>query len=137
LVPLAIYFPDISPARIADELKELEEHGEEPRPTITEKRELVFRFLENLGETAPVEIKIVLPHGYPNKCPRVYATGVAEEAPHRWRDGALCIYGVMIGWNPGTNTVRSTLNCARQWLRQYDKWRTTGVWLGRKEESND
>jgi prevent-host-death family protein len=137
LVPLSVFFPDISPARIAEEMKDLEDHGEEPRPTITEQRELVFRFLEKLGGETPVEIKIVLPHGYPNKCPRVYASGVSEEAPHRWGDGALCIYGVMIGWNPGKSTVRTTLGCARQWLQRYDNWRTTGEWPGPKETSNE
>ncbi len=48
LVPISVFFPDISPARIADEFKELEDHGEEPCPTITEERELVFRFSETL-----------------------------------------------------------------------------------------
>jgi hypothetical protein len=137
LVPLSVFFPDISPTRIADEMKELEDHGEEPRPTITEERELVFRFFESLSGDTSAEIKIVLPHGYPNKCPRVYASGVSEKAPHRWSDGALCIYGVMIGWNPGKNTVRSTLGCARQWLRQYHDWKMTGEWPGRKETTNE
>src|SRR5688572_16127183 len=43
LVPLSVFFPDVSPARIGEEIEELEKHGEEPRTTITEKRELAFR----------------------------------------------------------------------------------------------
>ena len=70
----------------------------------------------------------MLPHGYPNNCPRVYASAIGEGAPHRWADGALCLYGVMTGWNPGKHTVFSTLKLARQWLRNYDAWRKTGQW---------
>jgi len=137
LVPLSVFFPDIPPARIAFELKELEDHGEEPRPTITEERELVFRFNEAIGTDTAVKLSIILPHGYPNKCPRVYADPVSEKAPHRWADGALCIYGVMMGWNPGKSTVFSTLGAARQWLRNYNGWLTLGEWPKTKESSND
>src|SRR5438094_7037266 len=70
LVPVAVFFPDISPSRIADEIKELTEHGEEPRITITADRELVFRFPHKLDDGTKIELAIVLPHGYPNSCPR-------------------------------------------------------------------
>jgi prevent-host-death family protein len=128
LVPLSVFFPDVPPTRIADEIKALEEHGEEPRTTITEARELAFRFPVKVNQESPVELTIVLPHGYPNSCPRVYANLVNEDAPHRWRDGALCLYGVMSGWNPGKHTVFSTLTLARRWLRHYDTWHQTGQW---------
>ena len=29
-MPLSVFFPDIPPARIADEIEELVQHGEEP-----------------------------------------------------------------------------------------------------------
>jgi prevent-host-death family protein len=137
LVPLAAFFPDISPARIANEIMELEKHGEKPRITITEARELTFRFsLEFSDDTptrltsddTPTELTIVLPHGYPNICPRVYANPTSVNAPHRWGDGALCVYGVMSGWNPGKHTVFSTLKLARKWLQHYDTWRQSGQW---------
>src|SRR5438093_13133547 len=44
LVPLSLFFPDVPPARIADEIEELDKHGESPRPTVTKDRELAFRF---------------------------------------------------------------------------------------------
>jgi len=128
LVPLSVFFPDVSPIRIADEIKELEDHGEKPRTAITEARELAFRFPLKVNQEGPVELTIVLPHGYPHSCPRVYADSVGEDAPHRWRDGALCVYGVMSGWNPGKHTVFSTLTLARQWLRHYEAWHQTGQW---------
>jgi antitoxin (DNA-binding transcriptional repressor) of toxin-antitoxin stability system len=128
LVPLSVFAPDISPSRIADEIKLLVDHGEEPRTTFTEGRELTFRFHSTLADGTPIETRILLPHGYPNNCPRAYATPIGDDAPHRWADGALCLYGVMTGWNPGKHTVFSTLRLARQWLQHYDTWRQGGHW---------
>ena len=128
LVPLSVFFPDIPPARIAAEIEELEKHDEKPRIATTEVRELTFRFPLKLDDETPIEVTIVLPHGYPNNCPRVYANAITDGAPHRWGDGALCLYGVMSGWNPGKHTVFSTLQLARQWLRHYDTWRKTSQW---------
>lgn len=137
LVPLSAFFPDVPPTRIADEIEELEEHGEEPRTTITESREVAFRFPLNTDQDNPVELTIVLPHGYPNSCPRVYANSIRENAPHRWRDGALCLYGVMSGWNPGKHTVLSTLTLAKHWLRHYEEWHRTGQWPKHEGSADD
>lgn len=128
LVPLSVFSPDVSPARIGEEIEELEKHDEKPRTTITEKRELAFRFPQKFADDTPVELTIVLPHGYPHGCPRVYASSISENSPHRWKDGALCLYGVMSGWNPGKHTVFSTLTLAKRWLRHHDSWRQTGQW---------
>ena len=128
LVPLSVFFPDVSPARIAYEIKELVDNGEKPRPTISENRELIFRFSHKLSDRTGSEVTIVLPHGYPHSCPRVYADSISKESPHRWADGALCLYGVMTGWNPGKHTVFSTLKLARRWLERYDQWREAGRW---------
>ena len=128
LVPLSVFFPNIAPTRIADEIKELDDHEESQRITITEDRELAFRFLLKLADETPIDLTVMLPHGYPNTCPRVYARPIREDAPHRWKDGALCLYGVMSGWNPGKHTVYSTLEIARQWLRHYDEWQQSGHW---------
>jgi prevent-host-death family protein len=128
LVPLSVFLPDISPARIADEMQDLVEHGETPSTACTEGRELAFRFPYKLSDETLGELAIVLPHGYPHNCPRVYANAIGESVPHRWADGALCLYGVMTGWNPGKHTVFSTLNLARRWLRHYDIWRKVGEW---------
>jgi prevent-host-death family protein len=128
LVPLSVLLPDISPARIADEVHLLVERGENPSTIFTEEKELAFRFPDKLDDTTSAELTIVLPHGYPNNCPRVYSKAVTEGAPHRWADGALCLYGVMTGWNPGQHTVFSTLILARNWLRNYETWRKSGQW---------
>ena len=78
LVPLSVFLPDISPARIATEIQELVAKGEEPSTTFTEERELAFRFPYKLSEGAPAELSIVLPHGYPHNCPRVYANAIGK-----------------------------------------------------------
>jgi hypothetical protein len=137
LVPLSVLLPDISPARIAAEIQELVGNGEEPATTFTEERELAFRFPHQLSEGASSELSIVLPHGYPHNCPRVYASAIGEGAPHRWADGALCLYGVMTGWNPGKHTVFSTLKLARQWLSNYDAWRKLGQWPKQEGEPDE
>lgn len=137
LVPLSLFFPDVSPARIADEIEELDKNGESPSPKVTEARELAFRFAFRLADETPVEITIVLPHGYPSSCPRVYASPLIEGVPHRWGDGALCLYGVMSGWNPGKHTVFSTLKLAQQWLRHYDTWRESNQWPNQEGLGNE
>lgn len=127
LVPLTVFLPDLSPARIADELHALVEGGESPQTTVNENREIAFVFPHHL-EDMNVDIQIVLPHGYPNSCPRVYAHGVDVKAPHRWSDGALCIFGVLSSWNPGKHNAASTLNLARRWLQSYTTWKKTNEW---------
>jgi len=128
LVPLSLFFPDIPPSRIGDEIAELTNNGEPPRTSITSERELVFRFPHKLADNTVVDLEIVLPHGYPNTCPKIYAKGIVDKAPHRWIDGALCLYGVTTAWNPGKNTILSTLKLSRHWLQHYDAWRQTGTW---------
>jgi hypothetical protein len=137
LVPLSVLLPDIPPARIADELEQLLQQGEQPSTTFTDGKELALRFPEKLDDGTSADLSIVLPHGYPNNCPRVYAAAVGADAPHRWADGALCLYGVMSGWNPGKHTVFSTLKLARRWLRNYETWRKSGQWPQQEELSNE
>ena len=137
LVPLSLFFPDIPPARIGDEIMELIQHNEVSRPSITKDRELVFRFPQKLSDNSSVDLEIVLPHGYPNTCPRTYVKAIEEKAPHRWSDGALCLYGVAVAWNPGENSILSTLALGRAWLRHYDVWRQSGNWPKDGGESNE
>jgi hypothetical protein len=128
LVPLSVFLPDISRTRLAEELEQLTENGEQPTTSFTDTREIAFSFLERLPDNSPVEVRILLPHGYPNSCPRVYASQVRTDAPHRWSDGALCLYGVTVAWNPGKHTVYSTLQLARRWLARYETWRHSAAW---------
>src|SRR5205085_7221747 len=99
----------------------------DPHVFFTEGRELAVRFNmtcdgEQLG------LKVLVPHGYPNACPKVYLEPLTERPPHVWADGALCIYGVMVGWNPGQHTIRHTVKMARLWVAKYIQWKHTGEW---------
>jgi prevent-host-death family protein len=137
LVPLSIFFPDIPPARIGDEIAELSSNGEAPRTSINNERELVFRFPHKLADSTEVDLEIILPHGYPNACPKTYVKAIVESAPHRWGDGALCLYGVTTAWNPGKHTILSTLKLGRLWLQHYEAWRKTGTWPNEEGTTNE
>src|SRR5262249_35595185 len=115
LVPLSVFLPDISPARIAYELNRLERAGESTRTTITANKEVAIRLQCVIGEE--YDITVLLPHNYPNACPRVYADPVISDAPHRFSDGALCIFGMTSTWNPGKHTVTDAVNGAQLWLK--------------------
>jgi prevent-host-death family protein len=127
LVPISVFLPDISPARIARELGELESAGEVTHMTITNEKEVAIRVRHSDGEDT-YWIIVTLPHNYPNACPRVYVNDVDQNAPHRFADGALCVFGATSSWNPGRNTARDALDNARHWLSRYESWRHTGFW---------
>ncbi|MGH7136627.1 MAG: type II toxin-antitoxin system prevent-host-death family antitoxin [Pirellulales bacterium] len=127
LVPLSVFLPDISSSRIAQEIKELEKAGESSRTTVTSEREIAFTF-RGKADGSPYDITIVLPHRYPSVCPRVYVDPVESAAPHRFADGALCIFGVMSSWNPGKHSALVALQNARTWIRHYEHWRKTSQW---------
>lgn len=127
LVPLSVFLPDISPARIANELEELAMAGIEARTTVTAEQEIAI-VVRAEGTAEKYDVTVFLPNHYPNACPRVYANPVDDGAPHRFSDGALCIFGVMTSWNPGKNSVRDAVDNASRWLRHYESWRKNGRW---------
>lgn len=127
LVPISVFLPDISPARISRELDELKSAGEVARTTINDSREVAITVKQQQSDSA-YTIIITLPHNYPNSCPRVYVIGLKDDTPHRFADGSLCIFGVVGSWNPGKHTARDALENARRWLGGYEAWQLTGAW---------
>lgn len=128
LVPLTVFLPDIAPARIADELEEIQKKtGDLPQTKVNDKMEIEV-LIRNAIDSGAYNINVVLPHGYPNSCPRVYADPIDPSAPHRFSDGALCIFGVISSWNPSKHTVSTALDSARLWLKRYELWREIGEW---------
>jgi prevent-host-death family protein len=127
LVPLSVFLPDISPTRIASELDELSKAGIEANTTVTVDREIAIK-VKSDGAPEDYTITVFLPHHYPNACPRVYVEPVDARAPHRFADGALCIFGVMTLWNPGKSSVRDAVDNARRWIKRYEVWRGNGHW---------
>ena len=127
LVPLSVFLPDVSPTRVIQEIQQLERTNESPRTTVTREREIAFKVQHDAKQNT-YEITVVLPHGYPNVCPRVYADPIDSDAPHLFLDGALCIFGVMTSWNPAKHTVSLAIENARRWLKHYEIWKTHGEW---------
>lgn len=132
LVPVSFLLPDIPPDRIAKELNKLDSRNENYKLTINDNKELEIACLEAVtGEN--IIVSIVLPHGYPNAAPRIYAAQVASDAPKRWPDGSLSIYGATAAWNVKAHDASHALSLARVWLKNYAKWRKTGEWPERTD----
>lgn len=132
LVPVSFLLPDISPERIAAELGKLEGKQEIYKLTVNEQKELEITFAETVaGER--ILLSIVLPHGYPDAAPRIYADKLPPNTPKRWPDGSLAIFGATATWNPKAGDVLHTLSLARVWLRAFSKWHKTGQWPERTE----
>lgn len=123
LLPVSIFLPDVDQKRILKDREELDESGMDYINGVTPNREIYFKFGQ--GE---ITIEIVIPNGYPSSCPRVYAHGVDDKVPHRWRDGSLCIFGVMDSWNPGTKSLLDVLELTQKWLNAYGNWKKAGEW---------
>jgi hypothetical protein len=133
LVPVSHFFPDILKSKYVEGLDALRLKGETFSLNFSEKKELEIFFKNPMGDEE-VTIKIVLPHGYPSVAPKVYVSPILINAPHRWQDGALCIFGAMTTWNPGKHGIDSILELSRKWLSHYDIWKNTGTWPNRKED---
>jgi hypothetical protein len=128
LVPLTVFLPDVPPARLAEEFEELKRNGVPFTTTVTDEREIAVSAPLGVNNEQYTVI-VVLPHGYPNACPRVYVPSIEEEqVPHRWADGTLCLFGVMSAWNPGKHGIATALNLSQRWLDHHSAWRTSGVW---------
>ena len=126
LVPISSFLPDIQRSRVTAELDRLKDSNEHYRVAISADREMQFLFGEFSGDT-PLKVTVTLPHGYPNNAPVVTADPL-EDCPHRWRDGALCLYGAVAIWNPGRHDVMHTVALFRRWIQHYTVWRQTTEW---------
>jgi prevent-host-death family protein len=132
LVPVSFLLPEISPDRITKELNKLDAKDEQYKLTINDNKEIELACTETVAEER-VLISIILPHGYPDVAPRIFADNIARDAPHRWQDGSLSIFGATATWNAKTHDASHALSFARAWLKQYAKWRKTGEWPERTD----
>lgn len=127
LVPVSFLLPDVPPERITQELTKLNDKNEDYKLTINDNKELEISWAEAVSGDNVV-LTIVLPHGYPNAAPRLYAEKLVAETPRRWHDGSLAIFGATSAWNSKSHDVIHALNLGRAWLRHYAKWRKNGQW---------
>lgn len=128
LVPVSFLLPDVSPDRISEELTKLTEKNENFKLTINDSKELEINCHE-IAAGESLVLSIVLPHGYPDSAPRLYALPIPADTPHRWPDGSLSVFGATANWNAKRHDVIYALGLARLWLKQYGKWRRTGEWI--------
>ena len=127
LVPISSFLPDIQRSRVTAELDKLKDSNEHYHVAISPAREMQFRFREFSGDTR-LNVTVTLPHGYPNNAPVVTADPVEDGCPHRWPDGALCLYGAVAAWNPGRHDVVHAVALFRRWIQHYTVWRQTTEW---------
>jgi len=80
LVPISVFLPDISPARIARELDELEKAGEVTYTTITGEKEVAIRVKHSRGDNA-YSVLITLPHNYPTPARGFMSTTLPKTPP--------------------------------------------------------
>jgi hypothetical protein len=133
LVPVSFLLPDVAPERIAQEIATLEEKQEKYKLTVNDKKELAISCSQTAGGDSIV-LEVVLPHGYPNAAPRIYAEPLPDGTPGRWPDGSLAIFGTLAAWKPKAHDVRHAMSLGRSWLKLYAKWKKTGEWPGSDEE---
>jgi hypothetical protein len=136
LVPVSVFLPDIRRSTLNSELAQLHQQGESPRAVIAPEKGVQLYFKEGVAGKE-YTIEIVLPHKYPVVAPKAYITPVKEGAPHRWQDGALCIFGAVANWNPGKHDVGFVLKLARKWLAGYNEWEKTGRWSSKATEASE
>jgi len=131
LVPVSFLLPDVSPERVTHELNLLNEKKEAYKLTITDNKELEI----SCHETAAgdnILISVVLPHGYPNSAPRIYAIGIPSNAPKRWHDGSFNFWSNCdlecekprhhLCPDDGTRMAEGLCQMAQNWFMA--KWRT-------------
>lgn len=123
LLPVSVFLPDIDQKRIEKDRNELAISYPGYTNGVSQDKELYFKVTQE-----EFSIKIVIPNGYPSNCPKVYVDGIEDSCPHRWKDGSLCIFGVMESWNPGKKSLLDVLELTHKWLASYKQWKSSGKW---------
>ena len=127
LVPVSVFLPEIRLTRLMREFALLDRQFDTHTKTVTGQNEVELCF-PGEGATGDIDLRIRLPHGYPQSCPKVFADSLPEDCPYRWQDGSLRIFGEMGLWNPEKHDFRHALRLAQRWLGHYETWRREGEW---------
>ena len=127
LLPVSMFLPDVDQKRFAKDREELDNTQIPYDSGVSSDKEIYFKIKRD-----EFSITIVIPNGYPNNCPRIYADAIDDNCPHRWQDGSLCIFGAIDSWNPGTKSLLDVLSLTEKWLSGYKQWKRTGEWQSDK-----
>lgn len=69
---------------------------------------------------------------------KVISPALASKAPHRWSDGALCLYYPKENpWQRDMLIATTILPWTALWLYYYELWLDTGKWLGPSSHASD
>ena len=128
LLPVSMFLPDVDQKRIGKDREEFDNSNITYDNGVTRDKEIYFKVRQFKVRQQEFLIKIVVPNGYPSNCPKVYVDGIDHKSPHRWKDGSLCIFGVMESWNPGKKSLLDVLELTQKWLVSYKKWESSGKW---------
>ena len=123
LVPISIFLPDVDIKRINKDCDELREAGIDYSTSITSENEICLRL-----KREEFLVRILMPHGYPSNCPKIFAEPIDDNCPHQWQDGSLCIFGAIESWNPGNKNLLHVLELTEGWLKSYKQWKQSGKW---------
>ena len=123
LLPVSTFLPDIDQKRMEKDRNELAKSYPDYINGVNQDKEIYFKVKQE-----EFSIRIVMPNGYPSNCPKVYVGGIDDNCPHRWKDGSLCIFGVMKSWNPGKKSLLDVLELTQKWTASYKKWKDSGRW---------
>ena len=136
LVPVSVFLPDIKKSRLDNDLNKLQEQKLESAITILDTKEIKIKFLNALGSEM-IRLSIVLPHGYPNVAPKIFADPLPEKTPHQWQDGSLCIFGAIASWNPGKDYLDRVYELGKKWVEHYYQWKSSDIWPSKREKTDD
>ena len=123
LLPVSTFLPDIDQKRMEKDRNELAKSYPDYINGVNQDKEIYFKVKQE-----EFSIRIVMPNGYPSNCPKVFVDGIENDCPHRWKDGSLCIFGVMKSWNPGKKSLLDVLELTQKWTGSYKKWKDSGRW---------
>jgi hypothetical protein len=100
-------------------------------PTVSRTGGILWRgTLQPSAESPLYRLRIVHePHHVPQvfvECPQLRA-----DAPHRYRDGSLCLYWPgEWQWRSGESLAATIVPWAAMWLYYYETWLVTDEWCG-------
>ncbi len=104
------------------------------RATLTVTADGELAWIEELRSTASgrqFRLVVTYPASFPYVAPKVFIPSPdTVGAPHRFLDGALCLFGDHVRGSGQRTTALSCRNRGIAWFLVFEVWERTGEWLG-------
>jgi hypothetical protein len=94
------------------------------------------------GTLQPTEISPIYHTQIQYRCPKmpqvwILSPMLPSDAPHRYSNGALCLYYPGDGsWTPAHSIAQTIVPWTALWLTFYEIWQRTGTWYGAEVSHN-